>query len=144
MTGKNKKKDNAEISTPTKDDGAISITAAAPPINPSTPPTDILVQLLLQQQQQFMQQQQQFMQQHQQMAQILANISTAQQGTPITQTSTPLLTTSTKNTPKAQVHSTDKLKLDVSLRGAQEWKLKWSDYATMICILYLSKNSLLF
>ena len=135
MTGKNKKKDNAEISTPTEDDGAISTTAAAPPINPSTPstsPTDILVQLLQQQQHQFMQQQQQFLQQHQQMAQILANISTAQQGTPITQTSIPLLTSSTKNTPKAQVHSPDKLKLDVSLRGAQEWKLKWSDYATII------------
>ena len=90
------------------------------------------MQLLQQQQQQFMQQQQQFLQQHQQMAQILANISTAQQGTRITQTSTPLLTSSTKNTPKAQVHSPDKLKLDVSLRGAQEWKLKWSDYATII------------
>ena len=126
MGGKSKNKDNTETSTPIEDLGATNTVSNDSSINPSTSPAstnDVLLQLMQQQQQQFLQQQQQFMQQHQQMAQILANL---QQGTP----TTPIHPTT--GTPKAQVHSPDKLKLDVSLRGAQEWKLKWNDYTTLI------------
>lgn len=121
MGGKNKNKDVTATSTPSEELGATGESS----VDSSTSTNDVLMQMLQQQQQHFMQQQQQMMQQHQQMAQILANISTVQQGT-----STASITPTT-SMPKAQVHSPDKLKLDFSLRGAQEWKSKWNDYATL-------------
>lgn len=121
MGGKNKNKDVTATSSTSEDNGATGNVS----IDSSTSTNDVLIQMLQQQQQQFAQQQQQFMQQHQQMTQILASISAGQQGT--TTTSTP----PTTSMPKAQVHSPDKLRLDFSLRGAQEWKSKWNDYAIL-------------
>ena len=128
MTRKNKKNSTFNTSTDQEDIGASS---TDPPTSTASS-TDVLVQMLQQQQQQFMQQQQQFMQQQQQMAQILANFPAMQQGTPITQASTSTTTTPSTSIPKAQIQSPDKLRLDATLRGAQEWKMKWSEYATII------------
>ena len=117
MTGRGKK------TTETGSSGDLGATASS---------MDVLLQLLQQQQQQPQQQQEQFILQQQQMTEILTKFSTVQQGAPATQLSTQLPTNSTTNIPKAQFLSPDKLRLDVTLRGAQEWKLKWSDYATLI------------
>jgi len=105
MTGRGKKK----ADTGSSDD--LGATASS---------TDVLLQLLQQQQKQQQQQQEQFMLQQQQMTEILAKFSTVQQGAPETQLSTQLPTNSTTNVPKAQFLSPDKLRLDVTLRGAQE------------------------
>ena len=119
---KNKNKDITETSASPSEDSVSSInptpSSSESSINPSPTTSvstnDVLLQLLQQQQQQFMLQQQQ-------MAQILASM----QGNP----STPIIPIN--SSPKAQVQSPDKLKLDVTLREAQEWKSKWNDYATL-------------